>query len=287
VGTLKDEGKGKREEGKGDEGEEETPPPDALPAVESGANLSPPKGRPGKATRAWRWWVGVLLLLLLMALPPVLQWQQGELKKTRSLNNMRRLATGLLLYAQDWDGRLMPPATRLPDSSWLTWPQLLDAYVKPAEAFANPANPRGDSPPRHPKEDYPIRAGYALNRRFWNTFAPGPFPLENLELAEQTVLLVEAGPMWNDPKSPSRTSNTALLDYGDTNDRVDGFCPYPSPHRGKMTIVAADGHADTIEIKHYGSENGPHDPLYGRLGSNFYNWNGGHPNGETDTPPRE
>jgi prepilin-type processing-associated H-X9-DG protein len=228
-----------------------------------------------------------LLLLLLLSLPLLSRWQQSELRRTRSLNNMRRLATGLLLYAQDWDGRMMPPATRLPDGHWLTWAQILDAYVQPSSTFLNPANPPGSTPPRHPKDGYPIKTGYALNRRFWDVFAPGPFPIENLELQEQTVLFVEAGPMWNDPKNPSRASDKALLDYGDTTDRIDGFCPYPSPHNGKMTVVAVDGHADTIEIKHYGPENGPHDPLYGRLGGNFYNWNGGHPNGETDTPPRE
>ena len=52
-------------------------------------------------------------------------------------------------------------------------------------------------------------------------------------------------------------------------------------------VVAVDGHAVMVEVKHYGPEDSPHDPLYGRIGNSIYNWNGGHPNGETDTPPRE
>jgi hypothetical protein len=228
-----------------------------------------------------------LLVALLVGLGPLVKWQQGEIKRAKSFSNLRRLATGLLMYAQDWDGRLMPPATRLPDGHWLTWPQLTDAYVNRSDVFQNPANGFGSNPPRHPKEGYAVRTGYALNHRFWNVFTPGPFPLDNLELGEKTALLVEAGPMWSHPKRAERVSDTALLDYGDMMDRVNGFCSYPSTHNGKMAVVAVDGHAVTLEVKHYGPEDGPHDRLYGRIGNSIYNWNGGHPNGKTDTPPRE
>jgi hypothetical protein len=97
--------------------------------------------------------------------------------------------------------------------------------------------------------------------------------------------------MWRDPRKPPyrKTDRSAFarLIYSDTLDRVDGFCPYPSPHAGKMVVVAADGHAEVIDIEHYTREDGAHDRLYGRLGKDLYNWNGGHPNGETDRPPRE
>lgn len=228
-----------------------------------------------------------VILLFLITLVPLFRWQQGELTRTRSVNRLRRLALGLLLYAQDWDGRMMPPAARLPEGTWLTWPQVLDAYVEPSETFLNPANPFQNGFPRHPEHGYPVRTGYALNRRFWGVFSPGPFPLDNLELPEQTALFVEAGPMWRSPVHAGPRADIALLDYGDTMDRVHGMCPYPSPHNGKMAVVAADGHAQAVTVAHYTPDQGPHDPLYGRIGGKIYNWNGGFPNGETDTSPRE
>jgi prepilin-type processing-associated H-X9-DG protein len=97
--------------------------------------------------------------------------------------------------------------------------------------------------------------------------------------------------MWRRPRSPDSSdangTGFALLDYGDTTDRYRNLFAYPSPHDGRMTVVAADGHGLLITVDHYGPADGSHDPLYGRVGGNIYNWNGGHPNGETDRPPRE
>ncbi len=70
--------------------------------------------------------------------------------------------------------------------------------------------------------------------------------------------------------------------YSDT-----GAAPlaYPSPHDRRMNVTAADTHTATVKVAHYRPAG--HDPLYGRLGGNIYNWNGGHPNGDTAGPPRE
>ncbi|HZO89293.1 MAG TPA: hypothetical protein VFB38_13250 [Chthonomonadaceae bacterium] len=231
----------------------------------------------------------LIVLLLGVGLPPLLSWQRSEDQRATSLSNLRRLGMGFLLYAQDYDGRAMPPVLRRPDGSWLTWDISLRPYVGLPALFDNPSNPVGPQT-HHPTDGYRVHTSYALNRRLWDTFAPGPFPFENLELPEQTVLFVEAGPMWRDPLHPPRPgerSALALLVYGDTTDRVNGLCPYPSSHDGRMALIAADGHTTTVKVEHYGPRSGPHDTLYGRIGGNTYNWNGGHPNGETDRPARE
>jgi hypothetical protein len=212
------------------------------------------------------------------------------LQRAESLSNIRRIGAGALLYAQDWDSRLMPPATQQEETQWLTWPRLLRPYISGEDSiFSNPSNPVTPfhSNVHHPRYGYPIDSSYALNRRFWNAFGPGPFPLDNLEMPEQTVLFVEAGPMWGDPLKERTSSRTALLDYGDTLDRIQGLVPYPSTHDGRMAVVAADGHGLMLTVEHYSSKDGPHDPRFGRIGQTIYNWNGGHPNGETDLPPRD
>lgn len=255
-------------------------------ALSDGAEPAPvtPRGR-------WRrWLLAASVLAALLGLPSLLSWQQRGLNRAAGLSNIRRVAYGALLYSQDWDGRFMPIARRRETGDWQTWPQTLSPYVGTPATFSNPANPVQESL-KHPSEGYPVLTSFAFNRRFWDTFAPGPFPLENLELPAQTALFVGAGPMWRDPlEAPRRRADgtdTALLEYGDTLDRRDGFSPYPSPHDGQTVVAAADGHGILVKVQHYTASQGEHDRLFGRIGGDIYNWNGGHPNGETDRPSRE
>jgi len=241
----------------------------------------------GRARR-WAIPVGLIVVLIGAGLPPLFSWQRAGTERAHSLSNLRRLANSLLIYAQDYDGRAMPPAEPLSNGAWRTWPESLKGYLSTPESLDNPSNPLSDgSLLRDPVHLYPIHTAYALNRRVWGVFSPGPFPLDNLELPSQTALFVEAGPMWRDPRRPSERAQTAVLAYGDTTDRYSGFYAYPSPHDDHIALVAFDGHASTVKVEHYTAADGPHDPLYGRIGGSIYDWNGGHPNGQTDRPPRE
>ena len=235
--------------------------------------------------------VGALLCALLAgSLFPLYGWQSTQRDRAQSLSNIRRIGQGALLYAQDWDARFMPIATQESGDRWRTWPSTLRPYVQgPDTVFSNPSNPIDPfhSRIKHPQYGYPIDSSFAFNQRFWNAFGSGPFPSDNLELPEQTVLFVEAGPMWTAPKRQGAPSDYALLDYGDTLDRTRGLVPYPSTHDGRMAVVAADGHGLLLSVEHYTDTEGPHDPHFGRIGQTIYNWNGGHPNGETDLAPRD
>lgn len=225
---------------------------------------------------------GLILLII---------WQQREQRRAESLSHLGRLANALLLYTQDWDGCPPVPAERQGDGSWHLWPDRLRGYIGSESLLSCPANPVPADPKslRHPTHGYSVATSYALNRRVAGVFDPGPFPLENLELPSQTALFVEAGPLRRDPRHPYHASALplAVLDYGDTCDRVQGLSPYPSLYGGRMAVVAMDGHALTVHVAHYGPEDGPHDPVFGRLGSAIYNWNGGYPNGQTDQPRHE
>ena len=161
--------------------------------------------------------------------------------------------------------------------------------------ISNPSNPVKPFSVRplltDPADHHAIDTSYALNHRFWGEFGPGPFPVGNLEIPEQTALLVEAGRMAADPRHPqlANTHNGGLaVDlYTDTTDRVGGLSPFPSTHGGQIGMVAADGHGLTARALFYGPNDGPHDKKLGRIGDAVYNWNGGHPNGETDKPACE
>jgi len=211
---------------------------------------------------------------------PLLNWQFAESRRTACLSNQRRLSLALLVYSQDYEGCLPPPEYRLTDGRWRTWIDLLGAYVTREGLTVCPANPATDA--RNPFFDYPYPHSYALNQRFNGVFAPGPFPVANLEIPAQTALLVEGG--WFRAGGPfGRPSYPwAMSRYWDT-----AWWPnvYPSPHGGRMNVAAADGHTASVRVAHYAPAG--HDPLYGRLGGSIYNWNGGHPNDETGSPPRE
>lgn len=251
----------------------------------------------------------ILIVLGVLITPPLVQWQQVGLQKTRSLSNLRRLADAWQMYVEDWDGYPVKPLEQRPDGHRYTWCQGLGGYGISEYLMENPANPtgfkrsdryaspaaslgqHGQSPKRDPEFGFMVETSYALNHRFWDTFGRGPFPVENLELAEQTVLFVEAGPMSPDPlrapRNRSESGDFASIVYGDIMDRKEGRFAYPSSHDGKLAVVAADGHAPAFRVEHYLPSDGPHDPLYGRIGGDIYNWNGGHPNGELDRPAHE
>jgi hypothetical protein len=241
-----------------------------------------------------RWAAAIAAAIgLAIGLPQLLAWQRSQEQESQSVGNIRRVAVALLSYAQDWDDRLPPIAARRGSGSWTTWPEAVAGYESARSSFVDPANPVPLSGPActNPIDHYAVRTSFALNARFWNTFGPGPFPVGNVELPEQTALLIDAGPLSREPREPasraSDRSRFAFLDYGDTTDRYNGLFRYPSPHSGLITVIGLDGHAVSRRVAHYSPSDGPHDRLYGLLVPGIYNWNGGHPNGQTDRPRRQ
>lgn len=240
------------------------------------------------ALKSRKWAIACVIVAVLVVgfVPPLLKWQRAGTLQAETLSHLRRLTLGALLYAQDWDDRLMPPVSHPWGLPAFTWARLALPYSGPASSLENPANPfQGQLP--DPRQRVDSAAGFAINHRFWNTFSSGPFPNDNIEMPGQTVLLVEAGPMWQTPFSQTASTHVGSVTYTDTTDRYQDLCPYPSPHNGKTIVSAADGHAEAVVAVHYFGWQVPHDRLFGRFGGEFYNWNGGHPNGHTDSPARD
>lgn len=199
--------------------------------------------------------------------------------KTRCITNERRISSAILLYCQDHDGRLPLPEYEAAPGKWRHWFGLLQSYLPPDEELVCPQiDIRGA---REREHGYPFGTSYALNARFFGTFTAGPFPLENLEMPAQTAMLVESQPFL-EPAGQPGAQRLILTLYHDTTGLASA---YPSLHEGRMNVAAADGHVATVKPAHY--EPNGHDRLLGRLGGTIYNWNGGHPNGDTSGPPWE
>lgn len=225
----------------------------------------------------------IVLVTLAIGTIPLASWQRAQITKTSCLSSMRRVGAGLLMYAQDWDGRFMPPTEQLPNREIRRWSQAVHPYIKNENSFAcTLTNIKPfSSALRHPIENRPVDTTFALNYRFWNTFSKGAFPTENLEIPERTALLVDAGPLL--PQSPA----PAFDIYHDIADTYQGQYAYPSRHGDFLNVVAADGHGIPVRVLEHTRKGIRHHPLYGRIGGEIYNWNGGHKNGETDRPPHE
>ena len=262
-----------------------------MPDADDSAHAARSQARKRAAATGARILAAGLLLAALASIAPLTAWQRREQRDAVSLSNLRRLGQGALLYSQDWDDRPPPPVLAVvtpAGTQYRTWPQFLLSYLPDKTTLDNPLNPLAKNT-TDPTGKYAVTSGYALNSRFYNTFGPGTYPLDNLELPYRTVLFIEAGPTQSDPLHPvpADASAVARLDYGDVGNVVNGRFCYPSPHHGKIALVAADGHAETVAVAHYRPTDGPHDRRYGRVGGAIYNWNGGFATGETDKPPRE
>lgn len=274
--------------------------PRALPAVDPAESLTPAAGRgvppsdvtasgdevaPVARSGAFRRRAGVKAILVLIAAGAAwflwdgLREALAQSNKTQCITNERRISSALLLYCQDHDGRLPPPEYEVSPGRWRHWFGLLQSYLPPDEKLVCP---RLDiQGVRERTHGYEFPASYALNGRFFDTFSAGPFPLEDLELPAQTAMLVESAG-FRDASSGDVNARWILSVYHDTAG-LGGA--YPSPHESRMNVAAADGHIVTLKLAHYKPEE--HDREFGRLGGSIYNWNGGHPNGDTGGPPRE
>lgn len=211
---------------------------------------------------------------------PALMWQASQSAKTACQTNLRNLSTALLLYSEDHDGYLPLAERKAADGTWQAWIQVLQPYLDDEDAGVCPSNTAKGC--IHPFHGYRYPWSYALNARFHGVFGRGDFPIENVEIGEQTALLVESGAVRLDGPFGNSKYRWALPMYWDT-----AWWPgaYPSPHRRRMNIAALDGHVTNVEVLHYTSKG--HNLLYGRIGRGMYNWNGGHPNGDTTGPPLE
>ena len=148
----------------------------------------------------------LLLLTALASIAPLTAWQRRDQRDAVSLNNLRRLGQGLLIYAQDWDERPMPPALKVETANqtqWHTWPQSLLPYLPDKATLDNPSNPLAKET-TDPTGVYPVMSAYALNSRFYNTFGIRNVSPRRPGTAEQNRLVPRGRPFAKRPATSHR-----------------------------------------------------------------------------------
>ncbi len=123
--------------------------------MQPASRLGSRPGRRGKLAL-----VAVLAIGAAIGAVPLYRWRAVEEPRTLCLSNMRRLSVALLLYSQDYNGCMPPPAYRLSDGTWRTWTIQLDPYMPLQGILECPSNPPDSA--RSP-QGYRFPCSYALN----------------------------------------------------------------------------------------------------------------------------
>ena len=77
-----------------------------------------------------------IVAILAAILFPVFARAREKARQTACLSGIKQLSLGVLMYAQDYDGRLIPSRDR---ENGLIWPAYLQPYVKNTQVFICPS----------------------------------------------------------------------------------------------------------------------------------------------------
>lgn len=187
-----------------------------------------------------------IIAILAAILFPVFAQAKAAAKKASSLSNVKQNTLGLLLYANDYDDRLVfafsktstPVATNPPpdykkygygawtwtgvpndddptDIFW-TWGQLIYPYTKSIQIFRDPGGPNSGGNPG--------LANYGANWNLmgtdiWNPNHPGTATLTSISEPSGQLLILEAGHAWAWHYDLKEPANWGAFNY------VPGMCP--------------------------------------------------------------
>jgi prepilin-type N-terminal cleavage/methylation domain-containing protein/prepilin-type processing-associated H-X9-DG protein len=196
--------------------------------------------------------IAVLAGLLL----PALASAKTKAHQTKCLSNLRQIGVGLMLYADDFQGRL--PLTMHDHLDWQAgWIHSLRAYVGQVDEIRLcPADPRRFQRLTNHGTSYILNDYLAVPLRdpFGQELEPAP-RLETLARPTATMLLFEIADAYGPNASADHTHargwslgwSEVLKDIQPDRHRAGG--PAPDHTRGSANYLYADGHAEMIPAR--------------------------------------
>lgn len=109
-----------------------------------------------------------IIAILAAILFPVFARARENARKSTCISNVKQLATGILMYCQDYD-EYMPFYPYGPDPWLNTWPHTIQPYIKNWGALNCPSNPHKTDLSYH-GQSYPGWPDYALSN-YWHRSA--------------------------------------------------------------------------------------------------------------------
>lgn len=200
-----------------------------------------------------------IIAILAAILFPVFSQARAKARQSACISNEKQLASGVLMYAQDYDETLTPVAMRSPDSNssnpQYLWSTLIEPYVKNREIRRCPQDSRSQS------------NSYGLNELLFPDLSDpeeletGITKLSDVAHPSETVMLGDIG-VGDDLISDRPDSYKMVSPSFPLNDEVDGR---PSPrHQGFTDLAFMDGHAKALRLEQFYKNQTPPDKWFAR-----------------------
>lgn len=186
-----------------------------------------------------------IIAILAAILFPVFARARENARKSTCASNLKQIGLGLMMYVQDYDqmycGRMRGDAS---GTTRVTWPHLLQPYVKNTKIFVCPSQPNGLWTATHqPNPSLQFRATYGYNLC---TLGAGGYGASDTVVAEaslkasaETAAIVDMMGCACGAKGTNANSSC----FGPLNIRTAGGSPpQPSLHMGGLNVAFADGH---------------------------------------------
>lgn len=175
--------------------------------------------------------VTAIVALLVAVLFPVYRPSHCSARQENCSSNLRQLATALLMYTEDYGGR-MPPHAYLSPGPETALPALLAPYLKNNEVWHCPS----DLDPQNRFDGRPVDGGVSYGYN-WLALSPRGrgAVLENVRKPAETVALLDS--------RSSRATPTVFAPFC-------GGTPPVTRHRSKgyVTVGWLDGHAKSLPL---------------------------------------
>ncbi len=172
-----------------------------------------------------------IIAILAAILFPVFARAREKARQTSCLSNMKQLALGAMMYAQDYDEILPAALSRNPvDQSTIWWHAMLQPYVKNTQVNICP------SAMNNPSYGWAYQTcGY----RLWETTYNTPAPLAKFTHPSETIMIGEQGYI--------RCGTTVCWWMTGQSSVIR---PYPR-HNDGANLAFVDGHAKWLKEDEY------------------------------------
>lgn len=128
-----------------------------------------------------------IIAILAAILFPVFARAREKARQSSCLSNVKQLALGALMYAQDYDERLVPSAITGNPSDYDNWFELVQPYVKNTQVLICPS-----------WSSYTLGYGWNYSPLTYNWQSPGGYiyggvPLAMIAQPAETIMLADSG----------------------------------------------------------------------------------------------
>src|SRR5947209_11018338 len=113
-----------------------------------------------------------IIAILAAILFPVFAQAREKARQAMCISNTRQIGLALMQYCQDYDETVVPNNNQVTGSAsttWLSWPDFLQPYIKNTQVFTCPSSHRSESAPTDQVKTYGgILTSYVLNNFYYS-----------------------------------------------------------------------------------------------------------------------